>query len=195
MKKNSPRKRRTSVNTHQSEESGKDPDRYGKRALVVLSLFVLLTFGIGAIASWRGSRSPNSPVPFSTPPPMPAAQPAREYVYAGSALVSSVEPFYEPPSDLGVWRPSNGTWYILNSTTQQSTSQQWGISTDIAAPGDFDGDGKTDFCVFRAGTWYIIQSSNGANSYPSYGSSGDIPAVGDYDGDGRTDPAVYWPAT
>ena len=36
-------------------------------------------------------------------------------------------------TDIAVYRPSTGTWYILQSSTNYTTylSQQWGISTDV----------------------------------------------------------------
>ena len=37
-------------------------------------------------------------------------------------------------TDIAVFRPSNGTWYIIKSSTGTSTSVQWGVSTDIPIP-------------------------------------------------------------
>jgi hypothetical protein len=36
-------------------------------------------------------------------------------------------------TDLGVFRPSSGTWYVLLSASNYSTfmAQPWGVSTDI----------------------------------------------------------------
>jgi len=102
-------------------------------------------------------------------------------------------------TDLAVFRPSTGTWYIIPSGNPGTPIfQQWGTNGDIPVPGDYDGDGKTDFAVFRpsTGTWYIIPSGNpGSPIAQQWGTNGDIPVPGDYDGDGKTDFAVFRPST
>ena len=101
-------------------------------------------------------------------------------------------------TDVVIWRPSMGTWYVIPSSNPSSPiQQQWGTQDDIPVPGDYDGDGKTDFAVWRpsTGTWYIIPSSNpGSPIVKQWGTSGDIPVPGDYDGDGKTDFAVFRPS-
>ncbi len=59
--------------------------------------------------------------------------------------------------------------------------------------GDFDGDGTTDFAVWRSSTgrWFI----EGVAGSTAWGKSGDVPVVGDFTGDGTTDVAVWRPAS
>ena len=97
-------------------------------------------------------------------------------------------------ADVSVYRPSNGTWYSLNSTTGFKATQ-WGFSTDIIVPADYDGDGKTDVAIYRPsnGTWYSLNSTTGFRA-TQWGFSTDIPVPADYDGDGKTDVAVYRPS-
>jgi hypothetical protein len=71
------------------------------------------------------------------------------------------------------------------------TAQHWGLAGDRLVPQDYDGDGKTDFAVFRAGWWYILRSGDGQFQAEKFGLSTDNPLQGgDYDGDGKDDMAV-----
>ncbi|WP_257785404.1 S8 family serine peptidase [Lentzea guizhouensis] len=89
-------------------------------------------------------------------------------------------------TDLTVWRPSNGTWYVRGISTTQ-----WGIAADVPVPGDYNGDGTTDLAVWRPsdGNWYV----RGIGTV-QWGIAGDIPVPGDYNADGVTDFAVWRPS-
>jgi hypothetical protein len=74
-------------------------------------------------------------------------------------------------TDIGVFRPSNGTWYWKKINSAGLNAAQFGLSTDTPVPGDYDGDGITDLAIFRPnlpvfpntesdGTWYIRKSSD-----------------------------------
>lgn len=98
-------------------------------------------------------------------------------------------------TDVSVYRPDSGSWYVLNSSNGVFTGVPFGIDTDIIAPGDYDGDGKTDYAVFRpgAGDWYF-QTKAGFVSAKHFGGAGDIPVPADFNGDGKTDVAVFRPS-
>ena len=65
------------------------------------------------------------------------------------------------------------------------------------APFDFDGDGKSDYGIFRpgAGQWWINRSSNSSTPVYGFGSSTDRIAPADFTGDGKTDIALFRPST
>src|SRR5688500_15256869 len=70
-------------------------------------------------------------------------------------------------TDIAVWRPSNGFWYLDGSPWKD-----WGGSGDIPVPGDYDGDRDTDIAVWRPsnGFWYLDGSP-----WKQWGGSGDRP--------------------
>lgn len=98
-------------------------------------------------------------------------------------------------ADAARWKSSASEWKIKNSSTGNQTSISIGSSSSIIAPGDFDGDLKTDAAVFSAGVWTIRKSSNGQTNTVNFGAAGDKPIVGDYDGDGISDCAVFRAST
>jgi uncharacterized delta-60 repeat protein len=102
-------------------------------------------------------------------------------------------------TDIAVFRPSNGTWYITTNLYNSALAYyavQWGADGDIPAAADYDGDGRADLAVFRPSnsTWYISESQSGLSRFTQWGASGDKPVVGDFDGDGKADIAVFRPS-
>lgn len=172
--------------------------------LVILAFLLTTTVAFGAITYWRGATinsSRRAAVMPSGTPDYSSANPAKEFIYAGSKLIATTEK--ETVSDLTVWRRSSGSWFVLQGESSNYNTQVWGNPTDEPVPADYDGDGKKDFAVYRpststppgSGTWYIVQSSNNALSAPQFGLPTDKLVPADYDGDGKADVAVYRPSS
>jgi hypothetical protein len=94
--------------------------------------------------------------------------------------------------DLSIFRPSDKFWYILHSSGDGVTFQQWGLEDDRLVPGDYDGDDTADIAIWREseGNWYVLNSSNHTYTLTNWGIDGDEPVARDYDGDGKTDLAI-----
>jgi cytochrome c peroxidase len=123
-----------------------------------------------------------------------AISPAFRFTVFGEATVASRAKHADfdgdGKTDVSVFRPSGGSWFISNSSNGSSTTNNFGFSTDTLAPADYDGDGKTDIAVFRNGAWYIQRSRDGFVAL-AFGQTDDRPQPGDYDGDGKVDLAVF----
>ncbi len=88
-------------------------------------------------------------------------------------------------------------WYYRASSgpaSGQIAFEPWGSNGDFPAPGDYNGDGKSDFMIQRNGGvqanfWLRTNGTNNV-SVTSFGLPTDVIVPGDYDGDGKTDIAV-----
>ncbi len=108
-------------------------------------------------------------------------------------------------ADLAVARTSDFTsnatynFFIKRSSDSTVISATLGrVIADFFAPGDYDGDGKTDIALFSGksfefstGYWKWIRSRDGQVVNFKWGYPTDLAAQGDYDGDGKTDVAIY----
>jgi hypothetical protein len=99
-------------------------------------------------------------------------------------------------SDLGVYDPLTGRWYIETiDRALLAWDVWWGGQGGEPIPGDYDGDGRSDLmvCFTNGFLWYGYSLEKGqvitwANQW---GWSETHAVRGDYDGDGRSDLAVY----
>jgi uncharacterized delta-60 repeat protein len=82
-------------------------------------------------------------------------------------------------SDLAVFRPSDRTWYLRQSTLGDAYVV-WGLATDRPAATHFDNDGRTNVVVFRNGVWHANSPIFGWIQMNS-GVAGDQPIVGNFD--------------
>ncbi len=156
-----------------------------------------------------------TPTSIPTPTPTPAPTPTPNFTATPTPTATLIQDFFSLPiswgvsgdvpipqdyngdrlADVAVWRPLEGSWYILLSTVASGLIQPWGQIGDKVVPGDFDGDGKADMAVFQpsTGLWFILNSLTGP-VVKKFGKASDIPVPADYDGDGKTDIAIFRPS-
>ncbi len=95
-------------------------------------------------------------------------------------------------TDIAVFRPAEGNWYIWQSGSNSLRVVNFGAASDQLVAADYDGDGKTDVAIFRAGSWYMRQSSGaGEIRADNFGQADDVLVPADYTGDGKADLAVF----
>lgn len=104
-------------------------------------------------------------------------------------------------SDAAVWRPSDGSFYVVPSSGHCTSRMepfahgcrvQWGLGGDVPVVGDYDNDRYADPAVWRPinATYYVLPSSNdcfrrmlphGHGCELQYGEYNEIPIVGRFD--------------
>ncbi|MEO8043192.1 MAG: S8 family serine peptidase, partial [Acidobacteriota bacterium] len=52
-------------------------------------------------------------------------------------------------TDISIFRPTGGEWWINRSTDNGTSAMQFGSSADRLVPADYTGDGKTDVAIWR----------------------------------------------
>ena len=140
-----------------------------------------------------------------------ATQTARVEQYGLSTDDPSVVDDYDGDNkaDLAVYRsgtvscPTPGcesNWFYRTTAGGPITTIRWGQNGDFPVPGDFNGDGKADFCVQRnagggQGRFFVGYNAGGTLPpvvQPSFifGTPTDVILPGDYDGDDKTDICV-----
>ncbi len=101
--------------------------------------------------------------------------------------------------DLAVYRAgasagAQSTWYYRTTPNGPVNFAPFGVAGDFPAPGDYDGDGTSDFVVQRnagggqAAFWRNL--STAPDDVVIFGTPTDVIVPGDYDGDGKTDIAT-----
>ncbi|MGE3468467.1 MAG: choice-of-anchor Q domain-containing protein, partial [Pyrinomonadaceae bacterium] len=98
-------------------------------------------------------------------------------------------------TDVMAWRPSDGTWYIVNSSGSNGgyTFIQHGQAGDKPYAMDTDGDGKSNLAYYRPsmGRWVIKDAVGPGITGVNFGTASDVPVPADYDGDNKDDIAVF----
>lgn len=119
---------------------------------------------------------------------------------AGSVSVFKFTPAAVPfdfdgdaKTDIGIFRPSQGEWWIQRSSNSQTFATAFGSSSDKIVPADYTGDGKTDVAFWRPtnGQWFVLRSENSTFYAFPFGANGDVSVPADYDADGKADAAIF----
>ena len=89
-------------------------------------------------------------------------------------------------TDMGVWRPSDGTFYIrsylIPGFAYFVRVIKWGAAGDIPQPADFDGDKTADAAIYRpsTNTFWVQRSSTLGVTVAQLGAPGDQPVSAPY---------------
>jgi len=126
--------------------------------------------------------------PYTSPAPVGTGTFNSVFGSAGSALNGTWTLYVVDDAGVDVGDIAGG-WSLTFEANDFACSL-----VNVRSRADFDGDGRTDFSVFRPseGAWYLQQTSAGFGAV-QWGISSDTLTPGDFDGDGKTDFAVFRP--
>jgi hypothetical protein len=116
-------------------------------------------------------------------------------ITSGASGVGNGTVTYNVPSNPSLVR--GGTIVAAGQTFTVTQAENGPIQPPNRAAFDFDGDGKSDFSIYRpsVGEWWYLRSSDGGNRAFQFGTASDKIVPADYTGDGKTDFAFYRPST
>lgn len=107
--------------------------------------------------------------------------------------------FFSPDKeDIGVFRPSNGMFYLKQVGASVHKYLQFGYGTDLPMVGEFFGNGLSQIAVFRPseGNWHILNPLDGVHTSVKWGMEGDVPMPGKFfPGSTKLSLAVFRPST
>lgn len=136
------------------------------------------------------------------------------YGYTFYVKSEAVDPGSDGRSDIGIYVPNTGHFWVSESTgSGLSETQDWlsdaGAASDERHIGDFDGDGRVDLGVYvpssppGSGRFWVAVCGGGSfaprEEWTTYdgqaGWGNEVRHVGDYNGDGKSDLGIYVPST
>ena len=107
-------------------------------------------------------------------------------------------------TDVAIFRPDNflgqsqSEFWWISSRTGEWHTEEFGQFGDYPVPTDFNGDGFSDFAVWRPsnGAWYVKDARSGGTIFQiQWGLSTHKPLVADFDNDSKADFSIWEPST